>query len=173
MRPVLTLFLPLCLCLPLAGQEATTDSVQEQQVERVPSPGNPGAILFSRDRELMHPGDPLLVVGLEQGGNSFRESAPALLHSDREPLLVDAAENHRRRISMYEDSASFQRPLPTADGVAPRTHAPPRGALAQPVEPAEAEHGWGSWIWVPAVVVFGLLMGFWARHRTTRPPQPS
>jgi len=172
MRPVLPLFLPLCLCLPLAGQETRPDSVEEQQVERVPSPGNPGAILFSRDRELMHPGDPLLVVGLEQGGNSFRESAPALLHSDREPLLVDAEENHRRRISMYEDSESFQRPLPTADGVAPRTHAPPRAGLTKPVEQAEAERGW-SWIWVPAVVVFGLLMGFWARHRSSRPAQPS
>jgi hypothetical protein len=167
MRLAVPHLLCLLLCAPLAAQEHTPDSVEELQIERVPSPANPGAVLFSRDRELMHPGDPLVVVGMEQGGNGFRQRAPALLHSDREPLLVDAEENHRRRIAMYEDSASFQRGLPTADGVARRTHEPPaRRSVAKPVEPAPEDGGFSTWVWLPALVVFGLLMGFWARQRS-------
>src|SRR5262245_45090230 len=101
---ILALSLAACLCGASGAQEL--DSVRESQLDRVPSPANPGAVLFSRDRERMHPGDPLRVVGLEQGGNSFRDRAPALFASDRAPLQVDAEENHRRRLALYEEAAA-------------------------------------------------------------------
>jgi len=162
-----TLALALALCGPSGAQEPALDSVEESQLDRVPSPANPGAVLFSRDRELMHPGDPLLVVGLEQGDNSFRDRAPALFASDRAPLQVDPEENYRRRLSMYEEAASFRVALPPADPVA--RHARERSAAARRGSGAPGAGGAGqSWLSIPAVVVVGLLLGVWYRHRQGR-----
>jgi hypothetical protein len=147
-----------------AAQQPALDSVQESQVDRVPSPANPGAVIFSRDRELMHPGDPLVVVGLEQGDNSFRDQAPALFASDREALLVDRDENYRRHLAMYEEAATFRAALPPADATAvrhPAPGAPVHGLAADPGQPAVRQ----TWLWIPAGVVIGLLLGFWYRHR--------
>lgn len=164
---------PLAFALALAlgassgAQEPALDSVEESQLDRVPSPANPGAVLFSRDRELMHPGDPLLVVGLEQDGNSFRDRAPALFASDRTPLQVDAEVNYRRRLSMYQEAASFRVALPPADPA----WAARRGQSGD-ARGASDDQGSGgglqSWLVVLAVVVIGLLVGFWHRHRQAR-----
>jgi len=155
---------------PSAAQEPALESVEESQLDRVPSPANPGAVFFSRDRELMHPGDPLLVVGLEQDDNSFRDRAPALFASDRAPLQVDADENYRRRLSMYEETALFRVALPSAEPTA-RRHS--ERLAARRGGPGASGKGTGnSWLSIPAVVVVGLLVGFWYRHRQGRGRQP-
>jgi hypothetical protein len=139
-------------------------SAQEPQMERVPSPANPGAVLFSRDRELMHPGDPLVVVGLEQEGNDFRDRAPALRKSEREPLLVDEDENYRRRLAMYEEGSSFRSPLALAPGTSQ-----PAAAAASRRTPlsstTDAGGDWLNWLCVPAMLLFGGLMYLWYRQR--------
>lgn len=163
MRSVPVALLWLALAGAAAAQQPALDSVRESQVDRVPSPANPGAVLFSRDRELMHPGDPLLVVGLEQGENSFRDHAPALFASDREPLLVDRDENYRRHLAMYEESASFRAALPPADPTVVR-HPAPGAKLHPSAAPTGQTTVHATWLWIPAGVVLGLLLGFWYRH---------
>ena len=165
----LPLLQAFALAFALAGaapaQDAAVDSVKESQVDRVPSPANPGAVIFSRDRALMHPGDPLDVTGLEQGGNSFRGRAPALFASDREPLLVDREENRRRRLAMYAEGAVFPTALSPPDPAAARRRSAPAAGPPRGAQLPSSARGSECWLWVPATVVLGLLLGYWYRHQ--------
>lgn len=70
------------------------------------------ALLRDRHRETLHPGEPLRIVGLEQGDNDFRARTPALVRSDRAALQVDPDEQYERRLAAYTNGSTFHRPLP-------------------------------------------------------------
>ena len=99
--------------------------------------GDPAARLSERDREAMHPADPLRLSGLDQGDGGFRARTPALLRSDRSATLIDEAESYRRRIAMYERGASYSKPPAACARLLPAPE--PRS----PAEKASIEEGVG------------------------------
>lgn len=64
-----------------------------------------------RDRELLHPGGALDVVGVEQGDNGFRSNTPALERGTLTAAKVDVDELYARRLAMYEENRSFHTPV--------------------------------------------------------------
>jgi hypothetical protein len=70
-------------------------------------------LLPGRGRAIMHPGDPLKVVGLEQDGHDLRSGTPVLQQTDHAVAMVNPDENRRRALAMYGEGASFHEPLPS------------------------------------------------------------
>lgn len=131
------------------------------------------AVLKDRDREMMHPGNPLTIVGAEQGGNDIRSRTPILARSDRIATLVDPDENYRRTIAMYEEGASF-RSAPAsampAESAAASRNGPRRSARPDAADPTGegAVSGGREWPWV---LGFGMcaLLGLWVFMRPRVP----
>lgn len=131
----------LCLrvlgLLALASGAGAQDDIDQRLYE----------LLNERDREDMHPGNPLKLVGVEQEGNSFRQRTPALMNGDLVAALVDPEANRARRLAMYESTARVNRALPVqsmlGSSSAPRYQAQVE-AVDEPVEPPPeepSEHG--------------------------------
>ncbi len=165
--------------LPLVGALSITLPVlafEGKSKDREPSPASQQGVLKERDRGLMHPGDPLKLIGIEQQGNDIRSRTPALARSDRFNASVDADENYRRTLAMYESGASFQTALGAGSGVDARRQAlrPGRGGAAGGGGRERTElvtHS--AWPWVLALGT-ALVIGVWAlggpRKQETRPP---
>lgn len=85
------------ICLLAAGQATAQQSLSENDIRTV----------GDRNRERMHPGQPLHVVGSEQEDNSFRERTPSLMKAEKVAVLVDPDENYRRRLAMYDTGQRF------------------------------------------------------------------
>jgi hypothetical protein len=127
------------------------------------------AVLKERNRELMHPGEPLTLSGAEQRGKELRARTPALTRSDRRSECVDAEEQYHRTLAMFESDASFPTALRAGPGPVPR-HARSAtragdGALGGR-EDSTLEIS-GAWTWVFG---FGglLLAGIWTLGKTPR-----
>lgn len=89
-------------------------------------------LLRARNRVTMNPAeDPLVVVGLEQGGNDLRSRTPALARTDGTATLVDTEAAYKRALALYEERAIFDRPLALA-------------APARPARPARSAAKVGS-----------------------------
>jgi hypothetical protein len=128
-------------------------------------------LLRERNRSAMHPGDPLKIVGLEQGGNDIRAGTPALANSDRAVALVRTDVNYQRTLAMYADGATFNQPLPlssppptrmestTANGSS-RSH-------ASSSVPSDATAS--DWPWVIGLGLVALVM-LWLQKRGERAP---
>ncbi len=67
-------------------------------------------VLRERNRETLHPGDPLTIVGLEQGDNEFRSGTPALVNGAHAVALMDPEDAYNRALAMYEGGAVFHQP---------------------------------------------------------------
>jgi hypothetical protein len=98
-------------------------------------PARPGPrsadCLAARNRSRMYHGDPLVIVGLEQGRDDIRASTPVLEQSDRATAYVDQDDNYKRTLAMYEDRTTFHDPLSS------RVEIQPDGAWS-PTAPAQA-----------------------------------
>ncbi|MFT7670481.1 MAG: hypothetical protein ACI8X5_003190 [Planctomycetota bacterium] len=99
---------------------SATASAQEEFVG-VPDPGlkirgidvrNIELLLTKREREVLHPGTPLELVGIEEGSNEFRSKTPLLAGADKSSVQIDADENYKRRLAMYDRGETFDTPLP-------------------------------------------------------------
>ncbi len=89
----------------------------------------------------MHDGDPLLLIGLEQGGNDLRSLTPALANSDREAKQLNPDDLYERTIAMYDKGAHFNS-APLALGSEPTTRrSRPAGSAASPQETAPRKGG--------------------------------
>ena len=72
-----------------------------------------GSLEFSHqgnNRERMHPGTALDLVGIEEGPNSFRDDTPSLERTDRRAAYVDPEQARSRHLAMYQGH-SFHAPL--------------------------------------------------------------
>jgi hypothetical protein len=69
-------------------------------------------LLDGRDREMLHAGMPVELIGLDEGDATFRTRTPLLANSDQAVILVDAEENYARRLAMYETGERFHAPPP-------------------------------------------------------------
>ncbi len=67
--------------------------------------------LKSRNRTVIHPGEPLRVVGLEEGDNGFRDRTPLLENAEGMASAVDLKELRERRLAMYTTGANFHTPV--------------------------------------------------------------
>ncbi|HPF14853.1 MAG: hypothetical protein H6830_07290 [Planctomycetes bacterium] len=141
--------LVLGACL-LTGSAWAQDSIPADQLQG----------LAGSDRELMHPGNPLLVVGLDQADNQFRASTPALTKAEVAATQVDPAELRARRLAMYQEGSRFDRPLVASSRLTttdPLRELPEFAADRKRVEtPAEAPKAPS---WNPAFLVVGLIVG--------------
>lgn len=124
--------------------------------------------LWLRGREILHNGDPLDVIGLEEGDNGFRQRTPILEQSDRAVAMVDPDENRRRRLAMYSDRGSFTEPLAFSAVAASGSRFGKGGPELRPSVPAEEAEG-GSHhllLWVGSVVlIFLLFLRWWVKHK--------
>jgi hypothetical protein len=59
------------------------------------------ALLKQRSRSTMHPGDPFVLVGVEQGGNDLRSRSPALKNGVLAPQQIDAEELRQKKLGLY------------------------------------------------------------------------
>lgn len=134
---------------------------------RAPTASEVDAALRAHDRARIHPGDPLALVGVEQGGNDARARTPALANSVHTATPIDADENYRRTLAMYESGARFHVPLALAEPDATRAPAAPRNAPSAPAPaPAEASSRL-PWIGA-ALLALGLLAWSFVRFAAPR-----
>ena len=89
---------------PQSGGGRHPDAAELQRVEN---------LLRERNRETLHPGNPLTIGGLEAEENDFRERSPALASVDRSRIYVDPQESRARRLAMYAGATSFNTSLKT------------------------------------------------------------
>ena len=146
--------------LLLASAGSAQDDIDQRLLE----------LLNERNREDMHPGNPLKLVGVEQEGNSFRDRTPALLNGDIVAALVDPEENRARRLAMYGSTSRLDRPQAVlgmlGTGVAARYQAPIPIEPGEQAEPAEenAEQASG-WVLRLASGIGALLCLLAIKHR--------
>ena len=126
-------------------------------------------LLHDRKRAAMHPGDPLTIVGLEQGGSDLRSRTPVLAQSNRSIALVNTDENYRRTLAMYEEGATFHQPLPLlhpqASAFSDSTTGNP-SALSRAKLPVP-DSASSDWPWVLGLGLVGLLM-VWFQRKSSR-----
>ncbi len=70
-------------------------------------PEDTWTVIIEHDREWIHPGNQLELVGREQGDNDFRSATPALLHGKLETAQVDIDELRERKLAMYTEGQRF------------------------------------------------------------------
>jgi hypothetical protein len=109
-------------------------------------------MLRERNRANMHPGNPLEIIGLEQGDNDLRSQTPALVNSDRSKVSVNADENYQRTLAMYESGAHFSQAAQSMPTAAEKpAHNAAKHVITTP-EPAKDSRASQRWI-----AVIGLL----------------
>jgi hypothetical protein len=133
--------------------------------------------LGSRYRPAIHPGDPLVIVGNEQGDNDLRSITPNLARGEHAPQLVDTDENYKRALAMYGDGQMFHTPPRPALGaeplaLEPRHRAPVKAPIASApkVEKPEA----APWSVLSGLIVAALLITWFlmrVRPALTAPKQ--
>jgi hypothetical protein len=128
-------------------------------------------LLLERNRNLLHLGDPLTIVGIDQGGKEFRSETPALLQSDKAHVQVDPEELRRRELAIYDRGDLFSVPTAPAADPTPTQEAPP--AELQPHAPARGVQGVKWFVGVGSVLAaLGLLAalraGPWKKGRSSR-----
>ncbi len=102
----------------------------------------PNPVEENVDKEAMHEGLEIRIIGMEEGDNHFRDKTPALMNSDRKPALVDTDKLYDRKRAMFEEGARFHTSLPVlGKGPAPRQSA----VQAPPPGPAR-KGGGGDWL---------------------------
>ncbi len=115
--------------------------------------------LGQSDREKLHPGGALEIVGREQAGNDFRASTPALVNAQREVVYVDTKELHARKLAMYAEGRAYHVPLARAvvseDGVAER--APSSAPAAAEAAPQPRSF---KWLWLVVGAAAAALATF-------------
>jgi len=122
------------------------------------------AILRENDRSMLHPGDPLFLVGLEQGDNDLRSRTPALAKSNRAPRQVDPDDAYRRALAMYEDGARFHE-APLSAPAPPRGRAARRAARPRSAGDFTAEGAGRHWPWMLGVGMTAFLVVWVLKRR--------
>jgi hypothetical protein len=145
------------LGLPAAAQETEKPAKPVHE----PTLQESRDILQSRNRNVMHPGDPLLLVGVDQGDNDMRARTPALENSNKVVLQVDQDEAYHRALAMYDSGATFKSALSPAtgeDATSVRKSSPARFQRGVPVEAGS------QWPWLVALGISIAFMVWLGKH---------
>jgi hypothetical protein len=124
------------------------------------------ALLWERDRELLHKGSPLSIVGLEQAENALRAGTPALARTDGAVAFVDVEELRQRKIAMYEQHASFHLP-PSAGSPPPDAEGDARDAASRSTAGGTGQGAARSWSigWLFGLLSLAALVAAYVRAR--------
>lgn len=166
LRPAASLFgiaaIVLASSSPALGQQSPM-RVREAEAERAAADLKAQkAELNQRNRGVMHPGEALTIVGIEEGGNDIRSRTPALANSDRAAAVIDPDESYHRALALYTDGARFQSAPPTVGE--PKVYTP-KVKVSHPVEAQDADSSKGpSWIWALGGVT-SAIFGAWGYRR--------
>ena len=122
--------------------------------------------LRERNREALHPGEPLTIIGLEQGDNDLRSRTPALAGGEQVARRVDPVDDYARKLAMYDDGAVFHAPARSASSARESTPDGPAPAVrAKAAPPTQAKSQARSVAWA---IGFGLCVGatlWWVQKR--------
>jgi hypothetical protein len=161
--PLISLSLLLCSAALGQGSEHKVRSQIQPKVEvkiRGMSEGQMREELTTRNREFLHPGRPLVIVGNEEGGNSFRAGTPMLLGAGKSDGQLDMDEAYERRLSMYKSAAVYHSAPVASVEASPMVERLPRSAAAPRVGIAGQESGepGDDASWVAQVLKWGGLL---------------
>ncbi len=124
-------------------------------------------LMSRRNREAIHPGDPLDIVGLGQADNDFREGLHAAKRGSYLPAQVDEKEVYERQIAMYDSNQRFDSPLRTVDS--PGTEDSGRSPTATEEAAPDAKPYDTAWIGM-LLAALASIGAFMARGRGTPAP---
>jgi hypothetical protein len=136
------------------GQRAREEEDLRQETEA----------LRQRGREVLHPGEPLQLVGIAEGAPGFLSSTPALADAAVGVAKVDRDLLRERKLALYEERARFdRRPTAASEGRGSDTSLP----RTTTTESDRAEDGGGEpgpplWPWLVAAL---SAAGFFALRR--------
>jgi hypothetical protein len=116
-------------------------------------------LLHGRERSLLHPGEPLRVVGNEEDGNGFRDRTPMLAGAEGIASSVDLQELRDRRLAMYTGRERFHSP-PTRQTQDSRTSAANRVRSEASKLVSEGPTGFDWGFLVGLVLLAGSAIGF-------------
>jgi hypothetical protein len=152
------------LALLLLGHSTVAAQEREHKPVHEPSLQESRDILQSRNRTLMHPGDPLLIVGVDQGDNDMRARTPALANSNKVVKQVDQGEAYQRALAMYESGATFKSPISQAadEEGQHKNHSSKPANAPVPVQAA------AQWPWLVALAISIAFM-VWLGKRFGEP----
>ena len=159
----------LLLSVPAMAQDKVTGSPQDgaSQPEPEKSLKEYREILQSRNRDTMHPGDPLLLIGVDQDGNDMRKSTPILEQSDKKIVMVDQDEAYQRALALYAAGATFKSPMAAATDGDGAAHSKPKSRPASRSSVPEAGPQW-PWLVATAICVAFIV---WLGRRFSEPKQ--
>lgn len=142
-----------------AGPPAATPPSQKS------APGELGDILRARDRDAMHPGQALVIIGREQDGNDLRSRTPALAQADHKNAIVNVDDVYQRTLAMYEDGTVFHGPpAPVAVAEEAIESTPTEPARASAVPDVALVPTASRWPWrIAGIIVAIALMGWLKR----------
>jgi hypothetical protein len=161
----------LCLCtvawLPMAFRSAAAQqggAPSASPPSKPLTPGESSALLRERDRDGMHPGQALVIVGREQDGNDLRARTPALAQADRRNAIVNVDEVYQRTLAMYEDGTVFHGPpaqLSASDAPLGRETKPRQAAALPDVALVPTP---SRWPWRIAGIIVALALLWWLKR---------
>jgi hypothetical protein len=162
-KALLFVLLPLFAGLARA-QEQASDAPPERPPEFVSKEQQ--LVLAERERERMHPGDALDLVGIDEGAPEFRAKTPSLERNSAAPAFVDLDALREQRLAMYETGAVSTRPLARLTDGDPRRvddeSTPPPAAIV-PAEPTESPWYTNKLVWLGAAAV-GVVVALLRRR---------
>lgn len=131
------------------GQELETGSEPVVAERRLPD----------ADREEIHPGDPLRLIGVDEGDNVLLEDTYALKRSESQPVLVDLDDQRARQLALFEGQ-TFDRP-PRGRKMSARerisAHRRARHLRAPGLDEAPEDEDGGTPTWLGLVVALGSM----------------
>lgn len=163
----------LCATFMLLGSRSPTRAQEPAPAKEEGQGPEIENLLRERDRVRLHPGNPLEIVGLEQGDNNLRARTPALANSDRAPKQLDSGDLYQRTLSMYDSGARFNQPplLAAAPGERLKIAAARRAPAA--LLPAEPEAIRQS-VTIASLLacLFAICVLVWRRLKLERAQKP-
>lgn len=156
----------VCCLVPTVGGGLLAQEPEVEPKPREVVSKEEDQTLWMRGREILHEGDPLDLVGLEEGDNSFRHRTPILEQSDRAVAMVDLDENYRRRLAMYSDQGSFTEPLPITRAVRSASILGSRTPAKAPVIPEAKGGSFHPILWLGVFFLALLLfLRWWCKRK--------
>lgn len=141
------LLLGAALAAPLTGAAWADSGGEGQTYASDPDTNAARDVLSSRNREDIHPGRPLELIGVAntEAGNDMLAGLRAARRGSYEPVKVDEDEAYRRRLAMFESGLTFDR-APTHARDARREVVPARDDSGEGEETQKREPYDTTWI---------------------------